>query len=168
MRLSRSSGRKYQSTLLSCVLRVLLLRTDVLCNNTTSESLYEGDGLSQAAHDAAALLASKVYYYLGEYDEALSFALGAGSAFEAESRVPGNEEYMETVICGYLDWPVLPFTELSLLRRAAKAIDRYVQARAPEQSGAEKIDPKLQNIIEGIFRTCIADGEYKQVRAHAR
>ncbi|KAH9947935.1 D-isomer specific 2-hydroxyacid dehydrogenase [Amylocystis lapponica] len=107
------------------------------------ESLYEGDELSQVAHDAAALLASKVYYYLGEYDEALSFALGAGSAFEAESRVPGGEEYVETVI--------------------SKAIDRYIKARAPEQSGAEgKIDPKLQNIIEGIFRRCVDDGEYKQ------
>lgn len=26
-----------------------------------------------------------------------------------------------------------------------------------------KIDPKLQGIIEGIFRHCIDDGEYKQV-----
>jgi hypothetical protein len=34
---------------------------------------------------------------LGEYDEALSFALGAGNAFEAESRAYGAEEYVETV-----------------------------------------------------------------------
>jgi hypothetical protein len=45
-------------------------------------------------------LASKVYYFLGEYDEALSFALGAGNAFEAESRAYGAEEYVETVVCG--------------------------------------------------------------------
>ena len=45
------------------------------------------------------MLASKVYYYLGDYDDALSFALGAGAAFEAESRVPGSEEYIETVVC---------------------------------------------------------------------
>jgi hypothetical protein len=63
------------------------------------EALYEADDLSKAARDSAALLASKVYYYLGEYDEALSFALGAGSAFEAESRVWGAEEYVETVVC---------------------------------------------------------------------
>ncbi len=64
-----------------------------------SESLYESEELSKEAHDAAALLASKVYYFLGEYDEALSFALSAGVAFEAESHTPGSEEYRETVIC---------------------------------------------------------------------
>ena len=67
--------------------------------NDSSESLYESDELPQDARDAAALLASKVYYYLGEYDEALSFALNAGSAFEHEGITPGAEEYVETVIC---------------------------------------------------------------------
>ena len=61
--------------------------------------MYESDELPRDARDAAALLASKVYYYLGEYDEALSFALNAGTAFEAEGVAPGGEEYVETVIC---------------------------------------------------------------------
>ena len=65
----------------------------------SSESLYENEELSQDARNSAALLASKVYYYLGEYDEALSFALSAGSAFESEGRTLGAEEYVETVIC---------------------------------------------------------------------
>lgn len=64
------------------------------------ETLYESQELAKQFRDAAALLASKVYYYLGEYDEALSFALGAGSAFETESRAKGSEEYVETIICG--------------------------------------------------------------------
>ncbi|PCH33862.1 26S proteasome regulatory complex non-ATPase subcomplex Rpn2/Psmd1 subunit [Wolfiporia cocos MD-104 SS10] len=106
------------------------------------ESLYESDELPAEAHNAAALLASKVYYYLGEYDEALSFALGAGSAFHEENRALGSEEYVETVI--------------------SKAIDRYIQTRSADQAGEAKIDPKLQGIIEGIFSTCIADGEFKQ------
>ncbi|KAI0778468.1 26S proteasome regulatory complex non-ATPase subcomplex Rpn2/Psmd1 subunit [Trametes elegans] len=106
------------------------------------ESLYESEELPQDAHDQAALLASKVYYYLGEYDEALSFALGAGSAFEADSRTPGTEEYVETVV--------------------SKAIDRYIQSRTAEQAGEGKIDPRLQGIIEGIFRRCIEDGEFRQ------
>jgi hypothetical protein len=63
------------------------------------EALYESNELSKDARDSAALLASKVYYFLGEYDEALSFALGAGNAFEAESRAFGAEEYVETVVC---------------------------------------------------------------------
>lgn len=66
-----------------------------------SESLYESNELKKDAKSSAALLASKVYYFLGEYDEALSFALGAGHAFEAESRALGSEEYVETVVCAY-------------------------------------------------------------------
>ena len=67
-----------------------------------SEALYETDELNREARDSAALLASKVYYYLGEYDEALSFALGAGSAFENDPRGPGSEEYVETIVCEWL------------------------------------------------------------------
>lgn len=63
------------------------------------ESLYESDDLPTETRDSAALLASKIYYFLGEYDEALSFALGAGSAFQAETRAPGAEEYIETIVC---------------------------------------------------------------------
>ncbi|KAG7450628.1 uncharacterized protein BT62DRAFT_991500 [Guyanagaster necrorhizus] len=109
------------------------------------ESLYESDDLPKDARASAALLASKVYYFLGEYDESLSFALGAGNnAFENEARSQGSEEYVETVV--------------------SKAIDRYIQLRTEEQSGskAEKIDPRLQDIIEGIFSRCIEDGEFKQ------
>lgn len=68
-------------------------------NPSIRESLYDSDELPKPARDSAALLLSKVYYFLGEYDEALSFALGAGPAFEAESRTAGSEEYVETVIC---------------------------------------------------------------------
>ncbi|KAK0208117.1 hypothetical protein DFS33DRAFT_1254799 [Desarmillaria ectypa] len=110
------------------------------------ESLYESDDIPKDARASAALLASKVYYFLGEYDESLSFALGAGNnAFESEARAPGSEEYVETVV--------------------SKAIDRYIQLRTTEQSNskAEKIDPRLQDIIEGIFSRCIEDGEFKQV-----
>ncbi len=64
-----------------------------------SESLYENDELPKDARDQAALLASKVYYYLGEYDDALAFALGAGKAFNDEARTTGSEEYVETIVC---------------------------------------------------------------------
>lgn len=48
-----------------------------------SELLSESEELSTDARDSTALLASKVYYYLEEYDETLSFALAAGSTCEA-------------------------------------------------------------------------------------
>lgn len=51
----------------------------------------------------AALLVSKVYFYIGELEEAVEFALKAGEAFERE--LPG--EYRETIIgecySGYAD-----------------------------------------------------------------
>ncbi|KAJ7169781.1 D-isomer specific 2-hydroxyacid dehydrogenase [Mycena filopes] len=107
------------------------------------ESLHENDDLPKQARESAALLASKVYYFLAEYDEALSFALGAGPAFEAETRAYGSEEYVETVL--------------------SKAIDRYIQVRSEEQaSKSDKVDPRLQTVIENIFARCIDEREYKQ------
>ncbi|KAJ3763062.1 D-isomer specific 2-hydroxyacid dehydrogenase [Lentinula raphanica] len=108
------------------------------------ESLYDNDDMPKEARDSAALLASKVYYFLGEYVESLSFALGAGNAFEAESRVSGSEEYVETVM--------------------SMAIDKYIELCTQEQSDGkqEKVDPRLQRIIENIFTRCISEGEYKQ------
>ena len=110
------------------------------------EALFESNELPKDARDLAALVSSKVYYYLGEYDEALSFALGAGKAFEGERSNEGSEEYVETIL--------------------SKAIDRYIDLRVLEESGASqsKIDPRLAAIIEGIFNKCIEDGEHKQVR----
>ncbi|KAF9244603.1 26S proteasome regulatory complex non-ATPase subcomplex Rpn2 Psmd1 subunit [Melanogaster broomeanus] len=106
------------------------------------ETFYESEQLPKHTRDLAALLASKVYYYLGEYDEALSFALGAGSAFQAESREDTSGEYVETIV--------------------SKAIDRYIQQRSDEASVGTKIDPRLQSIIEAIFQRCIDEGEYRQ------
>lgn len=101
-----------------------------------------------------------MYYYLEEYDEALTFALGAGNAFQQNSGTPGDGEYIETLTC-----ELYPEIHGLLLNRAisAKAIDRYIESRAEEQSGTQaKVDPRLQDIIEGIFSQCIQNGEYKQ------
>lgn len=68
-------------------------------NINDREALYEADDLPSDARDLAALVVSKVYYYLGEYEEALSFALSAGQAFNAQTRSPNAEEYVETVVC---------------------------------------------------------------------
>ena len=61
--------------------------------------LYESNNLSKDAQDSAALLTSKVYYFLREYDEAFSFALSAGNMFETENHAYGVEEYFETIVC---------------------------------------------------------------------
>ena len=101
-----------------------------------------------------------MYYYLEEYDEALTFALGAGNAFQQDSSIPGDDEYIETLICGsFPETHRLPL----IFAIPAKAIDRYIETRAEEQSGSQaKVEPRLQDIIEGIFSHCIQNGEYKQ------
>lgn len=55
--------------------------------------------------------------------------------------------------------------EAYLRSSIAKAIDRYIELRSEEHSGLskEKIDSRLQLIIEGIFKRCISEGEFKQV-----
>lgn len=61
-----------------------------------SEILYEDKAFP--SRQLAALVASKVYYHLGEYQESLTFALGAGSLFDLNLK----SEYVETLICKIL------------------------------------------------------------------
>jgi len=43
----------------------------------------------------SALLASKLYYYLGSYEDSLNYALCAGTAFNVKE----SSEYVVTTIC---------------------------------------------------------------------
>jgi 26S proteasome regulatory subunit N2 len=54
--------------------------------------LYEDSSFQSRL--AAALLASKVYYHLGEYEDSLSFALAADSLFDISS----SDQFVETII----------------------------------------------------------------------
>ncbi|AFR98402.2 26S proteasome regulatory subunit N2 [Cryptococcus neoformans C23] len=73
----------------------------------------------------AALLISKIYFYMGFQDEAVEFALKAGVAFGKES----EGEYRETIIAGCLD----------------QAIDKT-------QRG-EDIPADLQSIVDSVLRS---------------
>lgn len=57
-----------------------------------SEILHE-DKLFQQ-HELAALVASKVYYHLGSFEDSLTYALGAGELFDVNAR----NEYVDTTI----------------------------------------------------------------------
>ena len=63
-----------------------------------SEILYEDKSFPNG--QLAALVASKVYYNLGEYQESLTFALRAGSLFDLNLKT----EYVETLICMSFDF----------------------------------------------------------------
>ena len=62
-----------------------------------SEALYEEESFPE--RELAALVASKVYYQLQEYDESMRFALGAGKLFNIDK--PG--EFENTIIMKCID-----------------------------------------------------------------
>ncbi|XP_044499450.1 26S proteasome non-ATPase regulatory subunit 1 homolog A [Mangifera indica] len=105
------------------------------------ESLYEDEEFDQHQRQLAALLVSKVFYYLGELNDSLSYALGAGSLFD----VSEDSDYVHTLL--------------------AKAIDEYasIKSKAAElnEEGAN-VDPRLEAIVERMLDKCITDGKYQQ------
>ncbi|XP_043704491.1 26S proteasome non-ATPase regulatory subunit 1 homolog A-like [Telopea speciosissima] len=108
------------------------------------ESLYEDEGFTQ--RPLAALLVSKVFYYLGELNDSLSYALGAGPLFD----VSEDSDYVHTLL--------------------AKAIDEYasLKSKAAESSeNAEKVDPRLEATVERMLDKCISDGKYQQAMGMA-
>jgi len=103
------------------------------------EILHEDESFPLPQRQLAALVASKVYYHLGAFEDSLQFALGAGSLFNLGQR----NEYVETTL--------------------AKCLDHYIQARAAVHEGKEvKIDSRLEKIVEQMFEQCFGDKQFKQ------
>ncbi|KAJ9599448.1 hypothetical protein L9F63_010063 [Diploptera punctata] len=103
------------------------------------EILHEDKTFQQ--HEQAALVASKVYYHLGSFEDSLTYALGAGNLFDVNSR----SEYVDTII--------------------AKCIDYYTQQRVAKAENAEdakEIDPRLEAIVNRMFQRCLDDCQYRQ------
>lgn len=110
------------------------------------ESLYEDEEIDQHQRQLAALLVSKVFYYLGELNDSLSYALGAGPLFD----VSEDSDYVHTLL--------------------AKAIDEYasLKSKAAESSDeSSKVDPRLEAIVERMLDKCIMDGKYQQAMGTA-
>ncbi|CAM8903056.1 unnamed protein product [Rhodiola kirilowii] len=108
------------------------------------ESLYEDEEYDQ--RQLAALLVSKVFYYLGELNDSLSYALGAGPLFD----VSEDSDYVHTLL--------------------AKAIDEYASIKAKSFESSElaaTVDPRLETIVERMLAKCIADGRYQQAMGMA-
>ncbi|KAF8014262.1 hypothetical protein BT93_H0182 [Corymbia citriodora subsp. variegata] len=105
------------------------------------ESLYEDEEFDQHQRQLAALLVSKVFYYLGELNDSLSYALGAGSLFD----VSDDSDYVHTLL--------------------SKAIDEYASLKtkaAESNKDAVEVDPRLEAIVERMLDKCINDGKYQQ------
>ncbi|TMW67451.1 hypothetical protein Poli38472_011071 [Pythium oligandrum] len=101
------------------------------------ESLSDDD---QFPHrELAASIASKCFFHLEEYGDALRLALGAGKFFDVNIK----SQYTDTII--------------------ATCIDEYIAIRSKEDEEAEKqLDPRLTAVVERMFERCYATGEFKQ------
>lgn len=112
-------------------------------------------------HQLAALVASKVYYHLGSFEDSLTYALGAGDLFDVNART----EYVETTI-GKLNLLYCVNAELNWTKIIlAKCIDYYTQQRialADGNENAKPIDPRLEAIVNRMFQRCLEDGQYRQ------
>lgn len=117
------------------------------------EILYEDERFPD--RQLAALVASKIYFHLGEHDEALMFALGAGPLFDVEVK----DEYVDTVVSKAIDRYIQDTTPTSAASIATEADAAPAKAATPQKAG---IDPRLKNIVDQMFARCIADKEYKQ------
>lgn len=107
---------------------------------TTIEMLYENEDFKD--RQLAGLVASKVYYHLGSFDNALQYALGAGSLFNVDE----SSEYVETII--------------------AKCIDHYTKLQvdnfqAKDSSEMKPVDTRLENIVNRMFQRCFDDKKFK-------
>ncbi|XP_017494908.1 PREDICTED: 26S proteasome non-ATPase regulatory subunit 1-like, partial [Rhagoletis zephyria] len=107
------------------------------------EILYEDESFPH--RQLAALVASKVYYHLGSFEDSLTYALGAGSLFN----VTATSEYVETIV--------------------SKSIDHYIKLRALRAAAASAtnadkppIDSRLEDIVNRMFQRCFEDGQFKQ------
>lgn len=105
------------------------------------EVLYEDPQFM--SNELAALVAAKVYYHLGAFEESLTFALGAGTLFN----VNDTSEFVETII--------------------SKCIDHYTKMRvhnaeATDEADKKVIDPRLEAVVNRMFQRCIDDKQFKQ------
>ncbi|XP_037479097.1 26S proteasome non-ATPase regulatory subunit 1 homolog A-like isoform X2 [Triticum urartu] len=123
---------------------VHLFYPEISTSIPTIESLYEDEEFDQ--RQLAALVVSKVFYYLGELNDALLYALGAGPLFD----VSEDSDYAHALLAKALD------EYASFKTRASKATEEE-----------ENVDPRLEAIVERMLEKCVLDGKYQQAMGMA-
>lgn len=108
------------------------------------EVLYEDESFKH--RELCALLASKIFYYLGSYDDSLQYALCAGQTFDVRE----NSEFVVTTVCKCIDH----YTKLKKEEHDAKA-----SGNLPPQ-----IDPRLEAIVNRMFANCLGQRTVKHYK----
>ena len=97
--------------------------------------------------ELAAAVASRCFYHLEEYDEALRLALAAGRYFDVSST---SCEYASTM--------------------ASKCVEEYIRARTTSERDGDDddamangaVDARLESIVERMFDVCYARGQFRE------
>jgi 26S proteasome regulatory subunit N2 len=99
------------------------------------EVLWEDEKFS--GRQLAALVASKVFFFLEDYSNSVTYALHAGSLFDLNSGT--RSEYVDTIV--------------------AKIIDEYTRLRNhnAEQKQHLPISPELESIVNRVLERCFDD-----------
>jgi 26S proteasome regulatory subunit N2 len=108
-------------------------------NQIYREAFFDDPAFPQ--RELAAAIASKVFYYLEEYEESLRLALEAGDKFNINEK----SQYVETLI--------------------HKCIDKYIEKRVQifdQKDDSVKIDEKMEGVINKMFDRCFQDGQLNQ------
>ena len=113
------------------------------------ESLYED--VSFPSRPLAALVASKVYFFLGELSDALQFALGARELFDVDE----GSEYVETLLSKAIDEYCAGFVARSELQ---------IKAEAGEPADPEHpIDKRLIELVERMIESSMSKQAHQSV-----
>ncbi|KAF8442751.1 armadillo-type protein [Terfezia claveryi] len=135
------------------------------------EELYESSDFPEK--ELAALVTSKIYYHLQEYDESMAFALGAGDLFH----ITAKSEYEETMIEKCIEKYIAISTQNATILEASSNPPTFSTEDIPasfrsssnrkrslldsEDLEVEKIDPRLENVVEKLFRSCFETKDYR-------
>ncbi|KAK8708985.1 hypothetical protein V6N13_060019 [Hibiscus sabdariffa] len=88
------------------------------------------------------MFVSRVFYYLGELNDSMPYALGVDPLFD----VSKDSDYVHTLLAKTIDDYVI------LWFKAVKSSDE-----------AATVNPRLEAIVERMLNRYIMDGKYKQV-----
>ncbi|KAI5808617.1 armadillo-type protein [Peziza echinospora] len=135
------------------------------------EELYENPDFPEK--ELASLVISKIYYHLQEYDESMAFALGAGELFD----ITAKGEYVETIISKCIDKYIAISTANANILDASTSPPTFSTEDIPasfRSSTTRKkslldsddlevtvIDPRLEDIVERLFRKCFETEDYR-------
>lgn len=96
------------------------------------EAIHVSPSVPEETRQFAALIASRVYFHLGEFDQSVNFALAAGKAFDSTKR----SLFTDTILC--------------------RCIDQYVQHQKSQDS---VLDPRLETLFIALNESWVLQNE---------